>query len=129
MAGCCPEMPTIEGSVEFPIPSGPVRCVCCGEPLELRCAKRCGQAAASVAAAAAAHPSIGYVASTTPAPRRALDLALAATDTRSYRPRTYKPKGCACGQAFTPTGPRDVRCPTCKGHSRARTQSTLEFDA
>jgi DNA-directed RNA polymerase subunit RPC12/RpoP len=29
-------------------------------------------------------------------------------------PRTYKPKTCSCGDTFTPTGPRDIRCTPCK---------------
>jgi hypothetical protein len=30
------------------------------------------------------------------------------------KPRTYKPKVCSCGETFTPTGPRDIRCTPCK---------------
>jgi acetyl-CoA carboxylase beta subunit len=30
------------------------------------------------------------------------------------KPRTYKPKVCRCGDTFTPTGPRDIRCVPCK---------------
>lgn len=35
----------------------------------------------------------------------------------SCAPRTYKPKVCACGVTFQPTGPRDIRCSKCRGIS------------
>jgi hypothetical protein len=89
----CPEAPAI-GPTD-PVPTGPIRCVCCGEPLELSCAKQCAKVAESIAAAVPPKPR---------KPRKALD-----------GPRSYAPKPCArCGNEFQPTGPRASYCASCK---------------
>jgi hypothetical protein len=56
-----------------------------------------GKPGASIEAATTAHPSIAHTG-----------------NIAREKPRTYQPKGCASGTAFTPTGPRGVRCPACK---------------
>jgi hypothetical protein len=56
-----------------------------------------GKPDASIEAATIAHPSVAHTG-----------------NVAQKKQRTYQPKVCACGSTFTPTGPRDVRCPACK---------------
>jgi DNA-directed RNA polymerase subunit RPC12/RpoP len=69
-------------------------CAECGEELEVRCKN-------------------GHE----PQPFKLRDAGASRADVphRVSMPRTYKPKVCDCGLAFQPTGPRDIRCPACKG--------------
>ena len=80
-----------------PIPATPITCVDCGQPLELTCTGACGKTDASIEAATNAHPSVAHE-----------------SNLAQRKARTYQPKVCPCGTTFTPTGPRDVRCPACK---------------
>jgi hypothetical protein len=68
-------------------------CGNCGEELEVRCKN-------------------GHE----PEPFKLRDAASSRTDVarQPSSPRTYKPKACGCGITFQPTGPRDIRCVTCK---------------
>src|SRR5262249_44541732 len=43
-----------------------------------------------------------------------VELSVEAVEQKPKQRRVYEPKRCACGATFTPTGPRDVRCPPCK---------------
>lgn len=97
--------PDVQLDPTHPIPADPLRCACCGSPIVLTCAGECGTEhvrAAFGAASTAMHATRGDF---TPTGRR-----------RETRPRRYQPKACACGVTFMPTGPRDSRCPTCKGN-------------
>lgn len=71
------------------VSSRPLCCTKCGQELELRCGN-------------------GHVHRAPRSPRG-----------KDTNPRTYKPRPCECGATFTPTGPRDSRCPTCKAVARS----------
>lgn len=98
----CPVVPDLSDATAEQldrIVGRPHRCASCGQELELRCPE------GHVHQAPKTHsPNVRPKATVDAGPRR-----------RESKPRTYKPKLCACGETFTPTGPRDIRCPGCKG--------------
>lgn len=99
LACTCPAMP--ECGPRDPIPTDPVRCVCCGHPLELSCAEKCGKVAESIAAAAGVSSGV----SAFPAEKHAR--------AKETKPRIFADRLCACGRSFTPHWSGDKRCPAC----------------
>jgi hypothetical protein len=88
----CPELQPLES-----VPTEPVRCGCCGSPLELTCAGACGK------------KHIGR------ALRRATTRATLPADRKPRRPHQWSKKACGkCGASFQPTGGRDFLCAGCK---------------
>lgn len=77
--------------------SQPLRCLDCGQELELRCAQGHRHTA-----------NVGEIRTRKPRADKG-------------RPRTtpvaYKPKQCSCGATFTPAGPNTKRCDTCRNPS------------
>jgi hypothetical protein len=99
----CPEVPETTGPV-----FDAVACRCCGAPLELTCAGRCGtehmRASMDDARAQLRSPAAGETHDPGKRPY-----------TKSAKPRTYAEKACAlCHQPFQPTGPRSLVCERCK---------------
>ena len=104
LACYCPETPEITAPV-----FDAIVCRCCGHPLELTCAGKCGDehvnASMDDARARLRSPAHGEPQDTS---KRAY--------TKPSKPRTYAAKACAlCHQPFQPTGPRSVVCDRCKG--------------
>ncbi len=88
----CPEIPEIDP--QFP-PAGPLKCAGCGNELRITCGND------------GCPPPLG--------PRNQVGHGVhRGAHAGKGTPRTYKPKTCACGAEFTPTGPRDTACAACK---------------
>lgn len=97
--------------------SKPLCCETCGHELELRCANghrhRNNAGHRHVRAAGTRECCVcKNMFEPRPLQRRCDDCLAAAR--ANLTQRNYKPRVCACGTTFTPTGPRDVRCSTCK---------------
>jgi hypothetical protein len=83
------------------VPAGPIKCGCCGHPIELTCKGKCDPSHYATAIKAAAP----------------LNSAQRTRPGRAHEtsPRTYRPKPCVgCVNTFTPVGPRDTFCEACK---------------
>lgn len=98
--------------------SKPLCCEVCGHALELRCGNghlHRGNVGAAKNRAAGTRGCMRCHKEFEPRPmQRRCDDCLAAERANLTR-RNYRPKLCTgCGGSFTPTGPRDVRCATCK---------------
>src|SRR4051812_24936079 len=88
----CPELQPVES-----VPSEPIRCGCCGSPLEPTCARAGGK------------KHVGR------AIRNSGRRPLAAEGAKLRRPHQWSTKLCArCGETFQPTGGRDSLCTECK---------------
>jgi hypothetical protein len=94
LACTCPAMP--ECGPRDPIPPDPVRCVCCGHPLELTCAGHCNRVTESFAAA-------------TPGGNAELTTGRR----KETRRRVFSDRLCACGATFTPHWTGAKACPAC----------------
>lgn len=104
------------------IDDGVARCQC-GKALELRCPD--GHDPDAEPRPLRVHDAVDRVARDTKAPRKnarepkrqdvPLEHPPALREKSRRRWQAKHDRRCACGAMFTPTGPRDTRCPTCKG--------------